>query len=85
MTDRMERFHVARGPRYAKPVERADGEGYVICECPGCSAPHHQPTERQVPALWWLDRGDDSIQVCGSCANRLTSPANRRKVLERIE
>jgi hypothetical protein len=67
-------------------IKRGDGEGFVVCECPGCGAPHHEPEERQVPALWWLGRANDSIQVCGTCANRLTSHGARAKrPLERIE
>jgi hypothetical protein len=66
-------------------VDRADGEGYVICECPGCAAPHHYPQEKQVPALWWLERGDVAEQLCGTCANVRTSAAERGRVLRRLD
>ena len=75
---------VAEPRRLRRAIERADGEGFVVCECSGCAARHHRLEERHVPALWWLERSDVAEQVCGTCANLRTSSGERSRVLTPI-
>ena len=68
---------------YARPVMRGDDEGFVVCECAGCSG--CGPPCRK-PALWWLERADEAMQLCGTCANRRTSSTEERaRVLRRLD
>ena len=61
--------------RRARPVMRGDDEGFVVCECPGCSGCEF-PCQR--PALWSVERKHTARQVCGTCANRRTTHAERK-------
>jgi hypothetical protein len=68
---------------HARRVMRADDEGFVICECPGrpgCSG-CNPPGQCQRPALWLLEREDETLQLCGNCANRRTAWRNRKQEL----